>query len=155
MAETVIECLDKKAKLKFQEINAVMAETLRDDIIKDSGHPKLKSKCLDLISKLRLESALLNVGKTGKNKNIAQEQAPLKNAKEYDENGIEKLGLDAEGQIKLTHGVEQIQTMIDKGMVKQLGKGKSNYTGNSSQLAQMLVKPPEQQQIAAPMLIGT
>ena len=83
-----------------------MAETLRDDIIRDSGHPKLKNKVLDLISKLRMEAAVLNVAKTGKNKNIAQETAILKNIKEYDESGIEKLGLDAEGQIKLTHGVE-------------------------------------------------
>ena len=55
MAETVMEVLDKKAKLKFYELNCNMAEALREEIIKDSGHPKLKAKCLDLISKLRVE----------------------------------------------------------------------------------------------------
>ena len=56
MSETLIDCLDKKAKARFIELNTAMATALRDDIIKDSGHPKLRSKCLDIISKLRVES---------------------------------------------------------------------------------------------------
>ena len=66
MSETIIDCLDKKAKIRFIEINTVMAGTLRDDIIKDTGHPKLKAKVLDLISKLRVEASILNPSKTAK-----------------------------------------------------------------------------------------
>lgn len=121
MAETIIECLDKKAKLRFQEINTVMCETLRDEIIKDSGHPKLKAKVLDLLTKLRCESNILNVSKNAKAQNIVQPPL-LKNAKDYDEDGIEKLGLDEHGQIKLTHGADQIEKMIEKGMVKVHGR---------------------------------
>jgi len=66
MAETVMEVLDKKARLKFYELNHTMAEALREEIIKDSGHPKLKAKCLDLISRLRIETSILNPAKTGR-----------------------------------------------------------------------------------------
>ena len=34
------------------------------------------------------------------------------------ESGIEKLGLDTEGQIKVTHSIKEIKEMISKGMVK-------------------------------------
>ena len=66
MSETIIDCLEKKAKIRFIELNTIMANTLRDEIIRDNGHPKLKAKCLDLITKLRVESAVLNVTKTAK-----------------------------------------------------------------------------------------
>lgn len=64
---------------------------LREDIIKDSGHPKLKAKCLDLITKLRLEASILNESKTGKAK-----EPPLKVQKEFDEKD-KALGLDENG----------------------------------------------------------
>ena len=60
MSETLIDCLDKKTRVKFIETNTIMSEALREDIIKDTGHPKLKLKALDLISKLRIESKILN-----------------------------------------------------------------------------------------------
>lgn len=63
-----MECFDKKAKLRFMELNTLMADTLREEIIKDCGHPKLKAKCLDLITKMRIESKVLNEAKTGKAK---------------------------------------------------------------------------------------
>ena len=66
MSETIVDCLDKKAKARFIELNTVMASALRDDIIKDSGHPKLRQKCLDVISKLRVESQVLNAAKTAR-----------------------------------------------------------------------------------------
>ena len=66
MSETIMDCLDKKAKTRFIELNSVMASALRDDIIKDSGHPKLRAKCLDIISKLRIETSILNPAKTGR-----------------------------------------------------------------------------------------
>ena len=67
MAESVMDCFNKKDRLKFKEYNDTMAEALRDEIIKDCGHPKLKDKCLDLISKLRIETNLLNPTKNAKN----------------------------------------------------------------------------------------
>ena len=45
-----------------------MCDVLREKVIVDAGHPKLKKKCLDLINKLRMEANLLNEGKTGKAK---------------------------------------------------------------------------------------
>ena len=53
-SETIVDCLDKKSKAKFVEINNTMAEALRQDIMNDTGNTKLKNKCLDLISKLRV-----------------------------------------------------------------------------------------------------
>ena len=44
MAETLIDCLDKKARVKYVEMNTIMSEALREDVIKDTGHQKLKLK---------------------------------------------------------------------------------------------------------------
>ena len=60
MSETLVDCLDKKARVRFIETNNTMSEALREEIIKDTGHPKLKLKALDLISKLRVEVKILN-----------------------------------------------------------------------------------------------
>jgi len=68
MSQTILDCLDKKARQRFFELNNIMTDALREDIIKDSGHPKLKAKCLDLITKLRIEAEVLNEAKTGKAK---------------------------------------------------------------------------------------
>ena len=56
MNETLLDCFDKKAKLRFIELNTVMTDALRDEVLKDTGHPKMKAKCLDLITKRRLEA---------------------------------------------------------------------------------------------------
>ena len=56
MNETLLDCFDKKAKLRFIELNTVMTDALRDEVLKDTGHPKMKAKCLDLITKMRLEA---------------------------------------------------------------------------------------------------
>eukprot|EP00353_Schmidingerella_taraikaensis_P013685 CAMPEP_0185594164 /NCGR_PEP_ID=MMETSP0434-20130131/73832_1 /TAXON_ID=626734 ORGANISM="Favella taraikaensis, Strain Fe Narragansett Bay" /NCGR_SAMPLE_ID=MMETSP0434 /ASSEMBLY_ACC=CAM_ASM_000379 /LENGTH=73 /DNA_ID=CAMNT_0028221269 /DNA_START=1 /DNA_END=222 /DNA_ORIENTATION=+ len=73
-----------------------MAEALREEIIKDCGVPKLKAKCLDLISKLRIETNVLNMTKTGKAARV--DTPPEKTrSKEYDENGKEVLSLDENG----------------------------------------------------------
>ena len=66
MSETLVDCLDKKAKARFIELNSAMSDALRLDVINDSGHPKLKAKVLDLITKLRVESKILNPAKTGR-----------------------------------------------------------------------------------------
>ena len=98
MNETIVDCLDKKAKTRFMELNSVMANTLRDEIIRDVGHPKLKAKCLDLIHKLRLEANILNVSKTGKADPSKQiDQPKLTNIKNFDDNGKEVLGVDENG----------------------------------------------------------
>ena len=56
MNETLLDCFDKKAKIRFIELNTVMTDALRDEVLKDTGHPKLRAKCLDLITKMRLEA---------------------------------------------------------------------------------------------------
>jgi len=66
MSETLVDCLDKKAKARFIELNSTMSDALRLDVINDSGHPKLKAKVLDLITKLRVESKILNPSKTAR-----------------------------------------------------------------------------------------
>ena len=55
-----MDILDRKQKKALIEINLTMSEVLREDIMNDCGHPKLRAKCLDLISKLRLEANILN-----------------------------------------------------------------------------------------------
>lgn len=60
MAETLMDVLDKKARVRFIEANLIMSEALREEVIKDNGHPKLKLKALDLITKMRVESKILN-----------------------------------------------------------------------------------------------
>ena len=56
----MMECIDKKYKMRFIEINTTMCDTLRIAIMQDSGHSKLKAKTLDLITKLRVEAHILN-----------------------------------------------------------------------------------------------
>ena len=112
------ECIDKKHKMKFIEINSTMCDVLRQEIMQDNGHSKLKAKTLDLINKLRLEANVLNVNKTAKNTSSIG-GAQLKNAREYGENEKEPLGLDENGQIKLSHDAEDIKKMVEMGMIKQ------------------------------------
>lgn len=136
MNETLVDCFDKKAKARFIELNSVMASALRDDIIKDTGHPKLRAKCLDLISKLRIEAAILNPNKTARRpESPPRAQPKLQNAKQFDDDFKEKLGLDENGQIKVSHGPEEIKEMLDKGMVKTYN---SRRTANTSALQAML-----------------
>lgn len=122
MSETIVDCLEKKAKARFIELNTIMCEALRDDIIKDSGHPKLKAKCLDIITRLRVEANVLNAPKTAKAPKVLDIPPKLVNASKYDDDNKEVLGLDENGQIKLSHGPEEIKEMMDKGMVKTYGK---------------------------------
>ena len=116
MSETIVDCLEKKAKVKFVEQNLIMSEALRDDIIKDCGHSKLKAKCLDLITKLRVEAKVLNPSKT------ARAPQPPDNFETQASLKKPELGLDDNGQIKLGHGVEDIKEMVEKGMIKTYGK---------------------------------
>ena len=119
MAETLNESLDKKTRVRFQEYNHAMAEALREEIIKDTGHPKLKAKCLDLISRLRIESNVLNSTKTSREFRRTEtriERPP----KEYDEDGKEILSLDEAGQIRVSHGVEEMEEMVNQGLLKKV-----------------------------------
>ena len=119
MSETLIDCLDKKAKARFIETNTIMSEVLREDIIKDNGHPKLKLKALDLISKLRIESKILNPNKTAKAAGPVDVIPKMQDAKKFEDDcEKEKLGLDENGQIKISHGVEEIKQMVELGVVK-------------------------------------
>ena len=118
MSETLIDCLDKKTRVKFIETNTIMSEALREDIIKDTGHPKLKLKALDLISKLRVESKILNPQKTARATGNIDVLPQLNDCKNFDDTDKEKLGLDENGQIKVNHGEKEIKEMIEQGMIK-------------------------------------
>ena len=48
ICESMVECIDKKHKMKFLEINSTMCDILRQEIMQDTGHSKLKAKTLDL-----------------------------------------------------------------------------------------------------------
>jgi hypothetical protein len=52
--------LDKKQRQKLSDINNKMTDVLREKVMKDAGSSKLKQKVLDVISALRVESAVLN-----------------------------------------------------------------------------------------------
>ena len=136
MSETIIDCLDKKAKIKFIELNTIMSEALREDIIQDSGHPKLKKKVLDLITKLRVEANVLNPQKTMKAAKDKICKPVGMNAKDFNDldNVKESLGLDADGQIKLSHGVEEIKEMVEKGMLKQKNVKKGGSINNTNSM---------------------
>ena len=108
MSETLMECLDKKAKVRFTEMNLIMSEALREDIIKDNGQPKLKLKALDLITKLRVEAKVLNPQKTGRAAGPIDVLPKMKDSKGYDDKDKEVLGLDENGQIKITHNADDI-----------------------------------------------
>ncbi len=49
------DVLPADQQLKFFEISKAMAKALRRDIMDDMGNSLLKSRCLDVITNLRLE----------------------------------------------------------------------------------------------------
>ena len=49
-------CLSRKAKLKLADYDMRICEELRSKILSDFGHPQIKEKALDLITKLEKES---------------------------------------------------------------------------------------------------
>lgn len=75
-----------------------MSDTLRHEIMSDLGNTKFKNKVLDLIEKVRLEADMLNASKTAKLPEVERAIKPrMIDAKNYDKNGIEKLGVDEGG----------------------------------------------------------
>ena len=91
-----MDILDRKQKKALAEINWAMSEAFREDIMNDCGHPKLRAKALDLITKLRMEANILNAQKTAKAPppvDVPQNIALSK----LNSDGIEKLGLDENG----------------------------------------------------------
>lgn len=96
--ETVGECISAKHKIRFSEISTLMSDTLRHEIMSDLGNTKFKNKVLDLIEKVRLEADMLNASKTAKLPEVERAIKPrMIDAKNYDKNGIEKLGVDEGG----------------------------------------------------------
>ena len=104
LSETLMEVLEKKSRVRFYEVNCLMTDALRDDILKDSGHPELKAKVLDLITKLRCERDVLQHAKDEFAKELPPPPEPYTPV--YDENGKEILSLDNKGSIRVNHGVE-------------------------------------------------
>ena len=72
---------------------------------------------------------MLNTHKMRKNtqhdaeQQVAEHQDDKDNdTEQHDAEDKEVLGLDESGQIKLSHGTDEIKEMMDKGMVKTYGK---------------------------------
>ena len=118
ICESMVECIDKKHKMKFLEINSTMCDMLRQEIMQDTGHSKLKAKTLDLITKLRLEANVLNANKTARNTTSSVQGKSVKETTENEKPEKEPLGLDENGQVKLTHDAEDIKQMLEMGMLK-------------------------------------
>lgn len=97
-------------------MSALMAENLRQEVLNDTGNSRFKAKVLDLISKLRLEASLLNPPKQPKIQ--VKEQHDVAN-QDADEAEKEPLGLDEHGFIKPCHDAEDIQKMLDAGILKK------------------------------------
>ena len=68
------EVLDKKQKAKLKTINDQITTVLRDEVLKDTGHSRLKQTTLDLISKLRVEARILTVQKDILRENIMRKK---------------------------------------------------------------------------------
>jgi hypothetical protein len=51
--------IDKKQRQKLYDINLAITEVLRDEILKDTGVSRLKSKVLDLITTLRVQAKVI------------------------------------------------------------------------------------------------
>jgi hypothetical protein len=49
----------------MKDVARKIGEMLRTEVLNDIGNPKLKQACLAMITKLRLENAMLNPQKTG------------------------------------------------------------------------------------------
>ena len=65
ICEATEESFSAKAAKKLREVVGKIGEELRVTVMKDIGNPVLKQVCLNLITKLRLETAMLNETKTG------------------------------------------------------------------------------------------
>ena len=97
-----------------------MTEALREEVLKDSGHSKLKTKCLDMITKLRVEASLLNT-KTGKVAVQHPATPPIIEEVLSDEEKNKPKPiptLDENGQVRIEHGPEDIKEMMKLGTLK-------------------------------------
>jgi hypothetical protein len=56
ITDTLSSCLNRKAKQKLGEYDLAVCEQMREKILNDYGHPSIKEKVLDLLSKLERES---------------------------------------------------------------------------------------------------
>ena len=131
-----------------------MCDILRQEIMQDNGHSKLKAKTLDLITKLRLEANVLNANKTARNTTSSVQGKSVKETTENEKPEKEPLGLDENGQIKLTHDAEDIKQMLEMGMLKQshgAPSQKASVMGASTggeNMRNTLAKLPSQKEVS-------
>jgi hypothetical protein len=60
--------------IKLKSINDELTTVLREEILKDTGHSRLKQKTLDIISKLRVEARVLSIKKDTLRENIMKKK---------------------------------------------------------------------------------
>ena len=114
MSDTISTILDKKQKQRFYEHNETITEALREEVLKDSGHSRLKDKCLDLIQKLKLEASIIN-NSTGRAKVPQPNTPPKSNAEDAEINKDKPITLNDNGQIRIEHGPKEIKELIRTG----------------------------------------
>lgn len=66
IVEATEDCFNAKQKNRLREITSTMGEIFRAEVLTDLGTPALRHACLQLITKLRVENALLSEEKDGK-----------------------------------------------------------------------------------------
>lgn len=55
ICESVCQVLHKKQRRKLKAISEGISSTLREEVFRDVGHPRLQEKCLQIITMMRLE----------------------------------------------------------------------------------------------------
>jgi hypothetical protein len=66
IVEATEDCFNAKQKLRLRDITSCMGEIFRAEVLTDLGTPALRHACLQLITKLRVESAILSEEKDEK-----------------------------------------------------------------------------------------
>ena len=65
IVETTEDSFNLKSRTRLKEVASKMSDQMRTVVLEDIGNPTLKQVCLNMITKLRLESALLDEAKEG------------------------------------------------------------------------------------------
>lgn len=94
--ETMENVLDKKQLIKLKAINDDLTTVLREEILKDTGHSRLKQKTLDIISKLRVEARVLTTKKDTLRENLNRKKQD--GAKKIDSEGGDEDNLSESSQ---------------------------------------------------------
>jgi hypothetical protein len=120
IVEATEDVFNKKQAIKLREITMQMANVLRSEVLNDMGDSTLKKVCLDLITKLRLDSNLLNDAKDGPSTFVLEDQsAKSKNSK------VNLRDIDAESSVTDDEEYNNMKASAE-ALVKKKRKGNTN-----------------------------